>query len=651
MPDGGGFLPSFRKGLTRNPPLTVSQWADAHRYLTAKGASEPGRWRTSRVPFLREILDCLSSQHPCREVVFKKSTQVGGTEVGLNWIGYAMDHAPGPMLAVLPTVEVGQRWSKQRLASMIEASPQLSKLIAPSASRDGGNTMTMKEFAGDGMLIVGGANSAASLASMPIKYLLLDEIDKYPAEVDEEGDPVDLAKKRTTTFPRRKIFKISSPTIKSLSRIEKDWLESDQRSYHVACPHCQTRQPLIWENVTWPEGEPEKAKYRCGECGALIDEHHKTAMLADGVWVPKFPEREIVGFHINALYTPLGLGDTWAQHAADYLRVKNDPARFKVFYGSVLGECFEDESETLDWQQIKERAEPYALRTVPVGCLFICAGVDVQKDRIEVQLRGFGEGSRRWTLDWHYIPGDPTRGEVWEKLDEYLAQPLTNAFGISMKIAATGIDSGYLTQEVYNFCRIRKHRNIFVIKGGHGFSQQLLKRPSKKDFKRNGGVVKGGAEVYEVSVNTGKQQLYARLASDGKHPASHRLEHFSADLPEDYFMQLTAEVFDPRKRTYVKLKDRRNEALDTANYAEAIAHHPVVRVQAMRESDWKKLRDVFEPAGRQQQDLFAAPLPANAANAANKTPAAPAPQVPHETTAKPRIGKRKGGFVQGWKNK
>ena len=646
MPDGGSFVGKiFAAAIRPNPPLTVSQWADKHRKLTAKGASEPGPWRTSRVPFLREIMDCLSSQHPCREVVFKKSTQVGGTEVGLNWLGYAMDHAPGPMLAVLPTVEVGQRWSKQRLASMIEASPQLSRLIASSASRDGGNTMTMKEFAGDGMLIVGGANSAASLASMPIKYLLLDEIDKYPAEVDEEGDPVDLAKKRTTTFPRRKIFKISSPTIKSLSRIEKDWLESDQRSYHVACPHCEARQPLIWENVTWPEGEPEKAKYRCGECSVLIDEHHKTAMLAGGVWVAKFPDREIAGFHINALYTPLGLGDTWAQHAADYLRVKSDPARFKVFYGSVLGECFEDENEQLDWQALKERAEPYALRTVPVGCLFMCAGVDVQKDRIEVQLRGFGEGGNRWTIDWHYIPGDPTRSEVWEKLDEYLSRSLTNAFGISMKIAATAIDSGYLTQEVYNFCRIRKHRNIFVIKGGHGFSQQLLKRPSKKDFKRNGGVVKGGAEVYEVSVNTGKQMLYARLHSDGKHPAAHRLEHFSHELPDDYFMQYTSEVFDPRKRTYVKLKDRHNEALDTANYAEAIAHHPVVRVQAMRESDWKKLRDVFEPAGRQQQDLFAAPLP-------EKTGLEALAVVPHETpTNKPRIIKRKSGFVQGWKNK
>ena len=214
MPDDVGYVAQVFASAIRPPaPLTVSQHADKHRRLTAKGASEPGPWRTQRVPFLREIMDVLSTQHPCKEVCFVKSTQVGGTEVGLNWIGYVMDHAPGPMLAVLPTVEVGMRWSRQRLASMIGASPRLSELTAASSSRDGGNTMTMKEFAGDGMLIIGGANSAASLSSMPIKYLLLDEVDRFPIEVEDEGDPVDLAEARTTTFPRRKIFKISSPTI------------------------------------------------------------------------------------------------------------------------------------------------------------------------------------------------------------------------------------------------------------------------------------------------------------------------------------------------------------------------------------------------------------------------------------------------------
>lgn len=628
MPDGGSFLGNvFAAAIRPARPLSVSAWADANRRLTAKGASEPGPWRTSRVPFLREIMDVLSTSHPAKEVCFVKSTQVGGTEVGLNWIGYVMDHAPGPMLAVLPTVEVGMRWSKQRLASMIGASPRLSALIAPSSSRDGGNTTTMKEFAGDGILIIGGANSAASLSSMPIKYLLLDEVDRFPIEVEDEGDPVDLAEARTTTFPRRKIFKISSPTIESLSRINKDWKRSDQRRYHVPCPHCSAMQPLVWENLAFADDAPENAAYRCNECAALIEEHHKTAMLAGGEWIAGFPERAVAGFHINALYTPLGLGKTWAEHAKRFLEVKSDPVRLKVFINTVLGECFEDAGEKLDWQEIKERAEPYKLREIPAGCLVLCAGVDVQKDRLEIIVRGFGEGGQRWTIDWHYIQGDPTRDEVWQALDEFLQMPFQNRFGISLRLAAVGIDSGYLSQEVYNFCRTRRHRHVYAVKGVHQFGRQLLSRPSKQDFKRNGATIKSGVELYTVASTTAKQHLYARLASDGKHDAAHRVEHFSDELPDDFFLQITSEVFDPNKRLYVRLKDRRNEALDTTNYAEAIAHHPVVRIHAMREPHWKQLRELFEPGGRQQGDLFAGPTheaPGAATEAKHETPQQPA---------------------------
>jgi len=422
--------------------------------------------------------------------------------------------------------------------------------------------------------------------------------------VEDEGDPVDLAEARTTTFPRRKIFKISSPTIESLSRINKDWKRSDQRRFFVPCPHCASIQPLIWDNLTWPENEPEKAAYRCVDCSTLIEEHHKTSMLERGQWVAGHPGREIVGFHINALYTPIGLGKTWADHAKRYLEVKSDPIRLKVFTNTVLGECFEDETEKLDWEELKERAEQYGLRTIPIGCLFLTAGVDVQKDRVEIQIRGFGEGGQRWVIDWHYIQGDPTREEIWDALDKYLDQSIVNQFGISLRLAAVAVDSGYLTQEVYNFCRMRRHRNIYAVKGMHTYTQQLLKRPTKQEFRRNGATIKSGAELYQVSSTTAKQHLFARLASDRKQPPQHRLEHFSHDLADDYFRQLTSEVYDPNKRLYVRLKDRHNEALDTCNYAEAIAYHPVVRVHTMRESDWQRLREIIEPKGKQQGDLF-----------------------------------------------
>lgn len=617
------FAAAIRPAL----PLTVSEWADKNRRLSRKAASEPGPWRTARIPFLREIMDVLSVQHPAKDVTFVKSTQVGGTEVGLNWLGYVIDHEPGPALAVLPTIEVGQRWSKQRLASMIAESPALRRKVAPTASRDGGNTVTMKDFPG-GALIIGGANSAASLSSMPIRFLLLDEVDKYPPEVEEEGDPVDLAEARTTTFPRRKIFKISSPTIESLSRIWKDWKDSDQRRYHVPCPHCGHKQVLQWEHVHWPENEPEKAAYQCeAEDCALIEEHHKTWMLEHGEWIATFPERSAVGFHINGLYTPLGLGKSWAEHARKFVKVKSDPVRLKVFVNTVLGECWEDDDEKLDWEEIKGRAEEYAAREIPADCFILTAGVDVQKDRFEIIVRGFGRNGKRWTIDWHYLPADPTREEDWLKLEAYLDQPFVNRHGISMRLSAAAIDEGYLTEYVYAFTRARKHKRWYAVKGTGQYGRQILSRPTKVDFKRKGTVIKAGAEHYMVAVTTAKQQLYARLASDRKHDLLNRLEHFSKDLPEDFYRQLTAEVFDPNKRHYVKLKDRRNEALDTTVYADAIAHHPNVRIQAMREPQWAQYEKLLQPTG----DLFnQAPAPEQPA------PAAAPPAAPTPTTGRAR---------------
>lgn len=630
--DGFAFAAeSFGRAIRPPPQLTVSEWADKHRRLSRKAASEPGPWRSARIPFLREIMDVLSIHHPAKEVIFVKSTQVGGTEVGLNWLGYVIDHEPGPALAVLPTVEVGQRWSKQRLASMIEESANLRKKVAPAASRDGGNTTGMKDFAG-GTLIIGGANSAASLSSMPIRYLLLDEVDRFPIEVEDEGDPVDLAEARTTTFPRRKIFKISSPTIESLSRIWKDWKRSDQRRFHVPCPHCGHKQVLRWDQVHCPDNEPDRAAYQCeaDDC-ALIEEHHKTWMLEHGEWIPTFPERELVGFHINGLYTPLGLGKTWAEHAKRFTEVKNDPVRFKVFVNTVLGECWEDADEKLDWEEIKGRAEPYALRDIPPGCLVLTAGVDVQKDRFEIITRGFGRDGRRWTIDWHYLPADPTRDDDWLKLEAYLDQPFQNRFGVSMRTSAVAIDSGYLTEYVYAFTRARRHKRWFAIKGTGQYGRQVLSRPSKVDFKRKGTVIKGGAEHYMIAVTTAKQNLYARLASDRKHDVSNRLEHFSEGLPEDFYLQLTAEVFDPNKRHYVKLKDRRNEALDTTVYADAIAHHPNVRIQAMREPQWRQFEQLLQPSG----DLFNQGAPMAQPMSIPTTGSPPAAEQPAPTAAPP----------------
>jgi phage terminase large subunit GpA-like protein len=640
------LLAAFAAAVEPRPQLSVSEWADENRVLSTKAASEAGRWRTDRIPFLREIQDCLSTHSPVREVVFMKSTQVGGTEIGLNWAGYVISHAPGPMLAVLPTVEVGTRWAKQRLSPMIADAPVLSAKIAPAASRDGSNTTLMKEYP-DGILIIGGANSAASLSSMPIKYLLLDEVDRFPLEVEEEGDPVDLAEARQTTFPRRKVFKVSSPTIESLSRINKDWQRSDQREYFVPCPHCGEMQVLELTHLVYPDGAPELAQFACIGCGALIEESCKGWMLERGEWRQAHPGREIAGFHISAWYTPPGLGKTWGQHALRYEEVKHDPARLKVFTNTVEGRCYEDPNEKLDWEELKARGESTKLRDVPVGILLLTAGCDVQKDRIEYQVVGWGRGERSAVIDDGYFPGDPTRPEVWQRLDEYLGSAFRNRYGVDLRLRSVAIDSGYLPDEVLQFTRVRKHRGIFAIKGASVTGKPVIGRPSKVDFKRSGQVFKGGAEQWQVGVDTAKHRLFARLAGDRKiaDPEA-RMVRFSQELPDEWFRQLSAEVFDPHKRRWVKVYER-NEALDKMVYAMAAAMHPNVRVHLVRAPQWEQLEAVLEPKVR---DLLAAAEQSPAAEASAQEPPADSAEARRSSeAARKHPIAATGGWINGWK--
>ena len=337
--------------FAQKPAGSVSAWADAHRILPSKSASESGRWRTSRTPYLKAIMDDLSVESPVQRVVFIKSTQVGATEAGLNWLGWFIATQRAPMMCVQPTIEMAERFSKQRLTPMIDVTPTLRAIIPPARSRDSGNTTLMKDYPG-GMLILSGANSSASLRSMPAKYLFLDEIDAYPLDLNGEGDPVALAEARLSTFSGRKVFLCSTPTIESLSRIQKEWVASNQQRYYVPCPHCGSKNPLNWQNLHWPEHQPEAALYECPDCRTPIAEHHKTRMLELGEWRAEHPERSIHGYHINALYTPIGLGLSWPELAAKFERVKKDPAQYKTFINTILGECFADPDEKFEADEI-----------------------------------------------------------------------------------------------------------------------------------------------------------------------------------------------------------------------------------------------------------------------------------------------------------
>jgi len=568
---------AWREGLTPDPLLTVSEWSDRHRMLSSKASAEPGRWRTSRTPYLKAIMDCLSPTSPVERVVFMKAAQLGATEMGSNWIGYVIHHAPGPMMAVWPTVEMAKRNSKQRIDPLIEESGVLAELIAPARSRDSGNTILAKEFRG-GVLVMTGANSAVGLRSMPVRYLFLDEVDGYPLDVEGEGDAISLAEARTRTFARRKIFIVSTPTISGASAIEREYEASDQRRYFVPCPHCSHRQWLRFEQLRWEKGQPDSAAYVCESCDAPISEHHKTWMLEHGEWRALAPENgaKTAGFHLSSLYSPVGWR-SWREIAVAWeLAVSKEwgsAAAIKTFKNTELGETWVEEGEAPDWQRLVERREDYPVGSIPPGGLLLVGGADVQKDRIEASIWAFGRGKESWLVEHRVLMGDTARDAVWKQLADLLAENWTHASGAAMPLARFALDTGFATQEAYTFVRASRDPRVMAIKGvARGAA--LIGTPTAVDISKGGKKLRRGIKVFSVAVGIAKLELYnnlrksADVAEDGItaiYPAGFiHLPHVDAE----FIQQLCAEQLITRRdrngfpiREWQKMRER-NEALD-----------------------------------------------------------------------------------------
>lgn len=601
--------------------ITVSEWADKYRVLSQKAASEPGRWRTDRTPYLREIMDCLSSNSPVSNVVFMKGAQIGGTECGANWIGYSIHQAPGPMLSVQPTVEMAKRNSKQRIASLIDESSELKALVKESREKDSGNTILSKEFPG-GVLVMTGANSAVGLRSMPAKYLFLDEIDAYPGDADGEGDPVALAEARTRTFGRKKIFKVSTPTIEGISRIAKEYEASDQRRYWVPCPECNEYQVLAFRQLQWPKGEPDGAHYICEHCGAVLGEEHKTEMLERGEWRAEFPERkQAAGFHLSSLYSPVGWM-SWRDIAHLWMKAQGSTELLKQFANTVLGETWCEAAEAPDWKRLYDRREDY--KNVPRGGLFLTAGADVQKDRIEVTVWAWGRGLESWFVEHRVLRGDTSRAEVWEELSQMASEKWEHENGAEMSIVRFAIDTRYNTNEVYRWARGRPTVvPVIGMERGPG----LVGTPRDTEVLANGKRKKRGVKAWPIVGPIAKSELYGHLRLDA--PTSEQFEsgsdypagyvHLSKEASEEWVRQFVGEqivirvVKGYKKQEWQKTRDR-NEALDTRVYARGAAS--IVGIDRFKEHHWATYElalgvDVAEkrrPLASEQQQ----PTPVNA---------------------------------------
>ena len=522
-------------GLTKNPIQTVTEWADEYRFLSSVSSSEPGKWQTERTPYLQEIMDCLSPNHPCERVVFMKGAQVGGTECGNNWMGFVICNAPGPMLIVNPTTETAKRTSKMRIDPAIENCPALREKIKSPRSRDSGNTMLIKEFPG-GILILTGANSPIGLRSMPVRYLFLDEVDGFPDEAGTEGDPVDLAVQRTATFNNRKIFMVSTPTIKDASRIEQAFLEGDQRYYHVPCPHCGHYQVLRWRNVIFDPKNLTEAVYKCEKCEAIWHDYQKEQILRQGKWIATNPNGNpgVVSFHLSSLYSPHGW-TSWTSIAREFLNSKDDPSRLQVWTNTKLAETWEDMAgQAIDPTSLMTRREKWGPE-LPKQVVILTCGVDVQDNRLELEIVGWGRGEESWSIDYHILYGDPSTPELWAQLDEVLSRKYPHSKDVpDLPIAATCIDSGgHYTDYVINYCHARRLHGVFAIKGIGGIGKPIWPATASKSYTTK-------KPVYLIGVNDAKDILMRRLHLEDSSGAG--VWHFPMDRENEWFEQITNEV-------------------------------------------------------------------------------------------------------------
>jgi len=540
------------------PNLKIDEWADKHRRLSPESSAEPGLWSTDRATYQRGMMQAISDPK-IENIVFMTGAQIGKTEIINNSVGYYVSQDPSPMLVVQPTLELAKMWSSDRLSPMLRDTPILKNLVKDPRSRDSGNTIYQKQFPG-GYIAIVGANSPSGLAARPIRCVFLDEVDRYPASAGSEGDPIELSKARTKTFTyNRKIVMVSTPTNKGASRIENAFEESDKRYYYVPCPDCKHEQRLIWSNVNWEEDKPETACYVCEECGSAWDDAMRYRAIKNGNWVATEDFNGTAGFHISGIYSP------WtplSEAVRGFLVAKKMPDTLRVFVNTYLAETWEDQGERVDDYAVAERAEPFGDK-LDSNIMLLTCGVDVQDDRLELEVVGWGKDEESWSVDYRTLYGDPSTPHLWNDLENILKNIYETEDGRQMQIRSACIDSGgHYTQAVYNFVRPREGRRIFAIKGMGGESRPIVSRPTRNNI--------GKIRLFTLGVDSIKELIFSRLKIS---EVGAGYCHFPDDRPDEYFKQLASSEKIVTKfhkgfprREFVKTRTR-NEALDCRVYA------------------------------------------------------------------------------------
>jgi phage terminase large subunit GpA-like protein len=601
-PQRNAFYDALRKAAARAyappPKMPLDEWADKYRVLSPEAAALPGRWKTDAEPMARGPMRAVTDPL-VEKVTAMCGAQILKTEFVLNSIGYYAHGEPGPMLVVYPIVDSGEMFSKERLAPMVRDTPVLRKVFSREKSRASDNTILQKSFVG-GRLSIVGANAPAGLASRPIRFVLMDEVDRFPASAGgagakAEGDPVGLAEERTSTFHNRKIVLVSTPTTKGASRIESSYLEGDRREFYAACPHCGVRQVIKWSGVKWDDSNPNTARYECrteahdpetGEmgCGKPWTEAQRLdAIDAAGRsfnfgWFASRPFKGHASFHASQLSSkrvPL------SQVVKKFLEAKNNGVEgIRKWINLSLAETFEEDGDKVDPDSLYGRREDYdAFTMLPPGVGYITAGVDIQRNRWECEIVGWGEGDERWSLAYKVHYDDPGMASYWEALDTWLLQRFRHPTGIDFHIETSCVDSGDNTQKVYDFCRPRFPRRVFAIKGpSTSIGKPIWPKKASRNNAKN-------IDVFLIGLDNAKSDMQTML---NRRESGAGFCHYplAPAYDQNYFNGLTTEKavtkykYGRPYRVWECPVGARNEPWDCAIYAYAALKSSVIDIAA-----------------------------------------------------------------------
>ena len=568
----------FRSIFAPKPRPHIDEWADRYRRLssTQGNTPEPGPYSTDRVPFLREILRTFLDPS-IRVIVVQKPAQIGFTEgvIG-NVIGYHIHQRPRSIVVVQPSNEDARDWSKDKLEGLIDGTPAVAERLELGRGEGGRdkNTVLTKRFRGGQLKIVGGT-SPKGLRRTSAPIILIDEADGIPPRAGREGSPIDIVLKRMSAFWDATAVIGSTPTNRGASAIE-EWLQrSDWREYYVPCPHCGHHQVLRWGGKDEAHGIKfyfeevygrdqliaGSVAYLCESCAALIEERDRHWMYARGEWRARQPEiRGIAGFQIGGLLSPFE-GSSWTVVAQEFLDARRVPERLQVWTNTRLGELWDEPVEKIDPMSLRDRAEEYGAE-VPADAAALTAAVDVQADRLEVAIDGWGAGEESWLITHQRLYGDPEKRDVWARLESILTRGYLHEFGALLYVQATFIDTGYLTETVYRFVKPRERRNVFAVKGvaGSRVAGEPLKRAPKKNRYR--------VRPWRINVDHFKDRLFHRLRIIEPGPGYvHFCRPTDTGADAEYFAQFANEELVVRRvggqlvRGY-RQTDKRNESID-----------------------------------------------------------------------------------------